>query len=193
MGGINPFAYVRNKPMTLVDPSGLDYSIVRHWDTLEVTASITIYGPLATAELAQKWQQGINDYWNNFGNYWKYSRCTVKFNITVQADPSSNWWFTAKTADNYVYVMSPTSTVLGANIRNRSYVYLSKFGNWRSNADGRVGAHEVGHFFGLPDDYDDVNGPKPGHSGELMADSINGVVNQYVINQLLRKSGCTCR
>ncbi len=106
------------------------------------------------------------------------------FDVAVAADPAANWWFTAKEADNYVNVMAPP---------HRSWVLrgFNWYGRWSANAPGWEAAHETGHLFGLPDDYTDARGPKPGHGGHMMAEYW-GTVNQHEIDDILDDTSCSC-
>jgi hypothetical protein len=172
------------------DPNGLDYTWSQTGNTVTVRASITAYGPNATSALASAWQTGINQWWNNNGSNFSYGTCRVVFDVTVQADSSANWWFTAADADNYVYVMPPS---------HRSYVRKWPFdwyGRWSAAAPGSEAAHEAGHLFRLPDDYrDDARGvsrPNPGHAGHLMADPFPRSVDQHEINDILSQTSCSC-
>src|SRR5208282_3516088 len=107
--GNNFYAYAGNGPSNFKDPFGLDYTTYRSAvvPAIFVNASITIYGPGATAALAAKWQKAILELWNNNPGYGK---CDVIFNVQVIADPeakdpqhaSSPSGFAG--ANNYIYV-----------------------------------------------------------------------------------------
>lgn len=175
--GPNWYGYAESNPLKWVDPTGLKYACSKNGNQTTITASITIYGPLATPQLAQSWQQAINSYWNNFGNNFTSGGNQVVFNVTVQADPSANWWFTAADAMNYVYV-KPSGY--------RSNVWNGWLGNWAFNDPAWVAAHEAGHIFGLPDDYSKKywlfgpEGPNQGHEGHMMAEFWGGVAQHEI-------------
>jgi uncharacterized protein RhaS with RHS repeats len=182
-GGINTFVYAGANPIRGVDPYGLDYTWSQTGNTVTIRASITIYGVNASAALASTWQTGINQYWNNSGTNYSYGTCKVVFDVSVAADPGANWRRRAMKADNYVKVMSPPY---------RSWVGASNsYGRWASNAPGWDAAHEAGHLFGLPDDYTDRRGPKPGHRGHMMA-QYGGTISQHEIDDILDETSCSC-
>jgi hypothetical protein len=165
---------------------GLDITLVAAEIAL-ISASIVIYGPNATADMSRKWQDAINYYWNNEGKGFTINGKKVSVNVTVTADPQANWWFTAQSADNVIYVNEPgvQSWVWGP--------FGAWYGRWRSDADALTVAHETGHLFGLPDEYDEFWGtPKPGHEGEIMTDQPGSTVSQREIESVVG-SNCGCK
>jgi hypothetical protein len=157
-------------------------------NTINVDATITIYGPRANPQLATTWQTIINNNWNRNNNYFHFGRCKIVFHITVTADPFHNKRAQATPAQNYVYVRprgfrSWTSRVGGTQ------------GEWAVD-DRWPAAHESGHVFGLDDDYHDVQGfgsvPNSGHGGHMMGD-VGGHVVQHEINDLLHFNKCKCQ
>lgn len=184
-GGVNSYAYGVSSPLGVVDPYGLKFSYSQSGSTVTIHGSITAYGPAASDALARSWQDGINGYWNGQGHQFSFGTCKIVFDIRVSADPSSNWWFTAKDADNYVYVM-------GDGYRSR--VWFHRYGRWSASAGAWTAAHEAGHMFNLGDDYKDVNGisvPLPGHKGHMMGD-YGAPVAQHEIDDIMRQLECRC-
>ncbi len=186
-GSTSLFVYCGSDPINFSDPSGFRYHVSCSGNNINVSASIVIYGPNATADMAKKWQDAINYYWNNEGKGFTINRKNVAVNVTVTADPKANWWFTAQSADNMVYVNEPGV---------QSWVWRpfgAWYGRWRSDADDLTVAHETGHLFGLPDEYDQFLGtPKPGHEGEMMADQPGSTVSQSEIESVVG-SNCGCK
>ena len=184
--GINTYNYVGSNPVTATDYFGLDYKVTGRGNVITISATITIYGPHATDDLAKKWQKSINDNWNNFGNNFKYKNCKVVFRVRVQADNRHNTRATAASADNKIYVVNSAN--------HRSYVQGSRYGQWSAQDDAWVSAHEAGHLFGLPDDYRDVGNrsvANAGHGGHMMAE-YGGKVAQHEINDILKNTKCNC-
>jgi RHS repeat-associated protein len=183
-GGINTYAYAGDNAMSRIDPQGLAFTYSQTGDTVTINATISIYGPNASQGLAQSWQSGINNYWNQGAQNFSFGKCKVAFNVKVNASPNSNWWFTAPSADNYIYVASPPY---------RSWVSgnVDWYGRWAANAPGWEAAHEAGHLFDLPDDYTDANGPNPGHAGHMMAER-DMPVAPHEIADILKRIKCQC-
>ena len=181
------FAYCGFDPVNFSDPSGLKYHVSCNGNNINVSASIVIYGPNATADMARKWQDAIDYYWNSEGKGFTINGKKVSVNVTVTADPKANWWFTAQSADNMIYVNEPGV---------RSWVWIpfgAWYGRWRSGADALTVAYETGHLFGLLDEYDEFWGtPKPGHEGEMMADQPGSTVSQREIESVVG-SNCGCK
>lgn len=66
------------------------------------------------------------------------------------------------------------------------------YGRWSPFAPGYTVTHEIGHFFGLPDDYSHSTGnPNEGHAGHMMGQD-RGMVDQHEIEDILRKLPCKC-
>jgi len=182
-GGVNTYVYAAADPTSRIDPRGLTYTWTQSGNTVTIHITITAYGESASEALAQSWQTGISEYWNNNGKNFTYGRCTVAFDVKVTADPGSKWWFGAAKADNYINVMPDPY---------RSWSLIGgPYGRWSMGAGGWEAAHESGHLFGLPDDYTDLNSPKPGHAGHMMAQPNKPVV-QHEIDDILRQIKCQC-
>jgi hypothetical protein len=183
---------VANNPFYFTDPEGLKGNVSRAGNTINVSASITLYGPRANAALAAQWQQMINNAWNNGGNNFHSGSCTVVFTITVTADPAHNKAAQAPPADNKIYVRPNGFRSWVAATPGASY------GEWAADA-GWSAEHETGHLLHLPDDYHDttvnaqtISVPNTGHARHMMGD-YGGTVNQHEINDLLRNNSCGCR
>jgi hypothetical protein len=131
-----------------------------------------------------------------------YKGCHVRFDVTVQADPSHDSWLTARQALNYVYVIpsyprphqkSTTGQALEWN--GHEYLWLQdNMGDWNQDATDWEIAHEAGHLFGLFDEYNTATGlPFPYHEGTMMG-QYNGSVTQDEINAIVgpRVPECRC-
>ena len=160
-GGMNFYTYSSNSPATINDPTGEKVHIDQSGDTITVSASIVTYGPRSSDALAQQWQNGINNYWNNFGINFHYGKCKVVFKVSVFNKPGINWWWSLPSGvDNWVYVPDVE--------HYRSNVEMGYWGYWAFDLNAWGSAHEFGHFAGLSDYYDYDS------AGHLVPDATRG-------------------
>jgi RHS repeat-associated protein len=187
--GTNFYSYANNSPTTLNDPSGEAVNIGLQGNTITVSASIGVYGPRASAALAQQWQDGINNYWNNFGNNFHLGKCKVVFNVTVSNEPGVNWWWSLPSGlDDWVYVPNVD--------QYRSNTTASFWGYWAYDLSPFGAAHEFGHMASLSDYYDyDSNGrlvPDKNRPNDIMSVP-DGSVSQQDINDIVGYLRCHCK
>jgi len=193
-GGINFYAYAGNSSPNLKDIFGLDYSTCRSGNTINVNASITLYGPGATDALAAQWQHAILDTWSNNIGYGNYA---VKFNVLVIADPKAKDSKHASTpagfpaANNYINVPEGTPDKVG-----NPFINPNRFtGTIPSGTGDNSVAHEFGHLLHLWDT--NING---WHINPLRpnSDIMNEgwTVSDYDINRIIggaKVSTCGCQ
>ena len=198
VGGINLYEYVYSNPINLIDPSGL-YGVKRYGNTLVVSATVRLYGPNASNGLAAYWQRGINSVWNGLDHF--VGKCRVIFDVKVFTDMSQNVSsYGTPDANIFVEPMVP-------NFRSSQRVGGGQ-GHWWMGAESRTVSHEVGHIFGLQDEYRDFwhgirvpNGwfsnvdsrPNAGHEGDIMASSEDGVVTDEDVKKVIGGNGCGCK
>lgn len=192
-GGPNLYSYTGNDPINFTDSLGLDYTTYQSVMGLlvYVNASITIYGPGASPELAAQWQHWITNAWNKNPGFRK---CKVSFNVRVTADPKATNWRNA----------SPDSDFPGAN--NFIYVPQGMPGNPFINPGNSTGtipsdtlsfsvAHEFGHLLDLWDSNIGgwhINPWRP--DNDIMNEG--DVISQYDINRIIGGAGgvhCGCK
>jgi RHS repeat-associated protein len=193
-GGINFYGYAGNNSPNLKDIFGLDYSTSRSGNTINVNASITLYGPGASDALAAQWQHAILDTWNNnIGS----GKCAVKFNVLVIADPKAKDPKHASTptgfpgANNYINVPEGTPDKVG-----NPFINPNRFtGTIPSGTGDNSVAHEFGHLLHLWDT--NING---WHINPLRpnSDIMNEgwTVSDYDINRIIgggKASTCGCQ
>lgn len=198
-GGINTYGYAGGNPASNYDSSGLDFRVNSRHDVIEISATVGIFGEDATPELAEKWEFGINAFWNRRGENLFHDGCRVEFNIKVAARPTVLEMYEF---DNRIQVVRDPDSSFRSNITQRRpmifFPWRGSTGQWSHNANGFTAAHEMGHIFGLSDDYTDtetidgtVSTTDPGHEGHMMGD-YPGEVHQHEIDEMLRGVRCDC-
>ena len=194
-GDVNLYDYAAESPENLRDPSGLDYttyqSVMGPW--LFVNASITMYGPGATPQLAAEWQKWITDIWNNNPGF---KKCKVVFNVQVMADPMATNPQNAMSdpylpgANNQIYVPNGSPADFGGPHINWTRPWSFSTGTIPSGTLGVTVAHEFGHLLHLFDSSiggSNVNPWRP--QNDIMNEG--GVISQYDINRIVgRQCGC---
>jgi RHS repeat-associated protein len=181
--GVNNYSAMGNNPVKYSDAFGLDYNV--NYDpktnTLIVTATIGIYGPNASSQLANSWQKSANDAWNK-GN-WKHGSCSVRFDFTFNYLPNFHQ-ATSPGPQNLIFIEPDT---LPFDIQGITY---TNFGYWSQNMLPWDVAHEVGHLLFLPDDYGILS--RGNHSGHMMSNSIVRSVVQHEVDSVVGKAPCGC-
>jgi len=182
---------------------------------ITVTIHIELYGPGATANLAQQVKQDIEAKWNAGNPHVqcvctcpiKEPGCPVTFVADVQtrnetANATAGYHqirvvndATAKYPFSFVYTPLPTPNGNKAGT-----------GDWLDNAVAKTYAHEAGHLMGEEDQYirepgpdgklltpDDVTYPKPNHTNDLMATlNCTAVPTQDSIDRIVSSVSCPC-
>lgn len=105
------------------------------------TLNLEFFGAGATLNLANDWENGIENLWNGR----QFFGCDVTFNVNTRirdtADPQTSGYHQIEIVNgpqtSYVNSLGPSCTG----------------GRWDDLDVGNVAAHESGHLLGLPDEY----------------------------------------
>jgi len=195
-GDTNLYGYAGGSPANVTDPSGMDYttykSVMGPW--LYVEASVTIYGPGASPELAAQWQQAITETWNRNPGFGK---CKVMFQVQVISDPNATGWQNAISdpnfagANNFIYVPAGSPADLGNPHIDLTRPFSLSTGTIPSGTLSFTVAHEFGHLLHLFDSNiggHNINPWRP--DNDIMNEG--NVVSQYDINRVVGR-GCGCK
>jgi uncharacterized protein RhaS with RHS repeats len=182
--GINSYSYSGNSPTNFKDPTGLDYNVNydANTNTLVVSATVGIYGPDASSQLANSWQQSASNYWNA-GN-WKYGHCNVRFSFTFDFLPNFHpaWDIGPQ---NLIFAEPDT---MPGDIQGFT---RTNYGYWSRNMLPWDVAHEMGHLLFLPDDYGIFSFGD--HSGHMMSKDLVRSVVQHEVDDVLAGRACGCK
>ena len=143
----SPYATFANNPIYFNDPDGKDAIITIDGNNITVSAKIYIMNGGKNKINVAKAQKAIMKYWGKEFSYTdeEGKKYNVKFDIQVMEangtedpnDASKNW-------------VRPMDENFRSNVSNNRY------GKWAKDQDDKTYAHEVGHMFGLADQYTDI-------------------------------------
>ena len=154
--GISPYSYCGGDPVNFGDYNGEDATVSVYGDTITISANIVLTGSQASQELADVYQQGIDETWGTMKsveiNGKKYS---IVWDVNVSVDKSID-------INNKNQLKRDGKT---------NYLEVGEFGYSSINSDGFTGklrsegregmplawdnpiGHEFGHLMGLEDKY----------------------------------------
>lgn len=200
--GVSPYAYCAGDPVNCVDVDGRDARVVIDGNNITISAAIVLTGSNASNDLAQIYQQGLEEMWGDLKTFVdsEGNSYNLQFVFSVTANPEidiDNG--SAPEPDgyhNYMQVVNKEYTN-GTHTDAQSGVNLSTGYTGHIRSYGRDGLslpldnpmpHEFGHMMGLIDRYyKESKKAVPGWSGQIMAEpsgvgivdnrSISGVLN----------------
>ena len=146
----SPYNFSENNPIYFNDKDGKDAVGKVEGNTITVSTTIIIYGEGANKAKAAELEKAASGYFVDtkiLGNDGK--EYNVKFNISVKVLDRS---FDFKGLDEGTNIVKLADKVPDG----RSGVRQNYVGLWSNKDEGSEVAHEVGHFFGLADQYVDL-------------------------------------
>ena len=144
----SPYNFSENNPIYFNDKDGKDAVGKVEGNTITYSTTILIYGEGATKEKALEIEKAASKYFVDTKVIAQDGKeYNVKFNISVKV-------LNSETASTYGKSSSTNIVKLSDKVpNNRSKVTDFFLGLWSSKDKSNIIAHEVGHFFGLGDQY----------------------------------------
>lgn len=186
---LSPYIYCASNPVAYRDPDCEDAILSIQGNTITIKANVILTGDLATNELAQIYQKGIDDMWGSikkitFGN----EQFDVVWDVNVSVMPEGEREV-FNGVNNYMEVFDPDTK--GVDEKN-SYVRNSHKGAIRSKSiyytpleyDNPM-PHEFGHMLGLMDRYGDES-----YKSEFEIMAVRTILIPKVTNKTLNNLLC---
>ena len=167
--GISPYVYCGGDPVNFGDYNGEDATVSVYGDTITISANIVLTGSQASQELADVYQQGIDETWGTMKsveiNGKKYS---IVWDVNVSVDKSID-------INNLEQLKRDGKTnYLEVGNFDKSTINIDGFtGKLRSDGRGMPLAwdnpivHEFGHLMGLLDKYITTGDIAKGANGKV--------------------------
>ena len=182
----SPYSYCMGDPVNLGDYNGKNAEITINGTSITINMAIVLYGPWATNEVRDRFQNLFNETWGK--------QKSITYN---GQDYSIDWHVTITTKEkvttkewnkgnedgyhNYLEIVNndPYDTQRASHVTNNYYGQINKNKYWSESGWNEAGdfPHEFGHLLGLKDHYQYENAsgdnpvPKvePGWEGEMMS------------------------
>ena len=183
--GISPYAYCGGDPVNLGDYNGKNAEITINGNTITINMSIVLYGPWATKEVRDRFQNLFNETWGNQKSItYNGQEYSIDWHITITAKENVTTKEKNKGYEdgyhNYLKIVNnnPYSKQKASQVTNNSDGQINKNMYWSDTGWNDAGdfPHEFGHLLGLKDHYDyegegDNRVPvvDPGWEGEMMS------------------------
>ena len=186
ISGINRYAYANGNAINRRDPTGLDATVSRNGNDVDIGWRIVFTGPGATPDAVSQLTTAII-------NAWSGEKSTPSDNNPQTYDVAAS--VTSATSQDPTTIQSYADQ--GYTIVNLSADPMrsnqGEQGNW-TTSNSWDATHEVGHIGDLADRYTDptpgVSKPDLGWEGNVMADP-GGTVDGRNIEGILKSAGCS--
>ena len=181
----SPYSFCMGDPVNFGDYNGKSAEITINGTSITINMAIVLYGPWATKEVRDRFQNLFNETWGNQKSItYNGQEYSIDWHVTITAKENVTTKEKNKGYEdgyhNYLKIVNnnPYSKQKASQVTNNYYGQINKNMYWSDTGWNDAGdfPHEFGHLLGLKDHYDyegegDNRVPvvDPGWEGEMMS------------------------